>query len=169
MEDAFYLCRERARPSISSCIAFSFSTDFTSGIYLWYFRSLKKPGQHPGLQPALWPSCLVYFAGLVMWERQLTATIAGWWMAGSRAARSMTGTRNAIRKMLTWNLSGVSWAVTDGRQQLHAWHVGTHSQKRCLIWIEMGNLRGRAASSDHSHRPKYRPSINLSNHTHSLG
>ena len=42
----------------------------------------------------------------------------------------MTGTRNAIRKMLTWNLSGVSWAVTDGRQQLHAWHVGTHSQKR---------------------------------------
>lgn len=114
---------------------------------------------HPGLRPAHWHSRLAHFAGLVMWERQLTATIAGWWMAKSRAAWSMTRTRNAIRKcwLGTWN--GVSWAVMDGRQQLHVQHAGTHSlRKHYLIWIEMGSLRGREASSDQSHKP----STNLS-------
>lgn len=134
--------------------AFSFSTDFTSGIYLWYLRSLTNSEQHPGLQPACWHSRLAHSVGLVMWERQLTATIAGWWMARSRAAPSMTGTRNAIRKCWPGTWSGVSWAVMDGRQQLHVQHVGTHSlRKHCLIWIEMSSVRGREASSDQSHKP----------------
>lgn len=42
---------------------------------------------------------------------------------------------------------GVSWAVTDGRQQLHAWHVGTHSRKALLNLVEMGNLRGRVQAA----------------------
>lgn len=150
-------------------IAFSFSTDFTSGIYLWYLRSLSNSGQHPGLQPAHWFSRLPHFAGLVMWERQRTETIAGWWMAKSRAAQSMTGTRNAIRKCWPGTWRGVSWAVMDGRQQLHVQHVGTQSEKALLNLNWNGQLERQRGKQWAKPQTKYKPFINLSNHTPTFG
>lgn len=149
--------------------AFSFSTDFTSGIYLWYLRSLTNSEQHPGLQPACWHSRLAHSVGLVMWERQLTATIAGWWMARSRAAPSMTGTRNAIRKCWpgTWEWGKLGcdrWKAAAARTA--CWHTQSEKALLNLNWNEQHERqRGKQWPKPQT---KYKPFINLSNHTHTL-